>query len=75
MSQEKKTITIASKLYDKIKIKLQNPQIGFNSVDEYVDYILKNVLDENKSDPDIVEKISKEETERIQNELKKLGYI
>ena len=77
MPNDRKTISIAAELFDKISTKLKNPQIGFSSVDEYIDHVLRGILDEdqnsleNEGEPEI----SEEETKRIKDELKKMGYI
>lgn len=70
MSTDRKTITISAKLFDIVSKRIQNPINGFSSVDEYVDYVLEEILSE-KNDDEIDEK----ERQKIQDELKKLGYI
>lgn len=70
MTTDRKTITISAKLFDVISTRIQNPVSGFSSVDEYVDYVLEEILFEKKDD-----EIDEEERKRIQDELKKLGYI
>lgn len=72
MGTDRKTITISSQLYDLISARVKSPVTGFESVEEYVDYVLKEILLENEDKP---EEINEEETKRIQEELKKLGYI
>ena len=44
METDRKQITISSKFFDLISTKIKNPQIGVSSVDEYVDYVLKEWL-------------------------------
>ena len=80
MSSNKKTISISSELFDIISTRIKNPQTEFSSVEEYVNFVLKEVLESedtlNEQDQEISEdSISKEETKKIQEELKKLGYI
>ena len=62
----------------KIKNRIKNPVNGFSSIEEYVDYVLEEVLFE-KEDNNVSEKednnVSDEERRKIQDELKKLGYI
>jgi hypothetical protein len=69
MPDERKSITISAKLYSTISERIKNPVNGFDSVEAYVDYVLEEVLadDENSIDD--------EEKKRIQEELKKLGYV
>lgn len=69
MSDERKSITISSKLYSMINERIKNPANGFDSVEAYVDYVLEEVLTDDGSS------IDEEEKKRIQEELKKLGYV
>ena len=73
METDRKQITISSKLFDLITTRLKNPQIGFSSVDEYVDYVLTELLGENVEETQ--SEISDEEAKKVKEELKKLGYI
>lgn len=70
MSDQRKSITISANLFDEIKNRIKNPVNGFSSIEEYVDYVLEEVLFE-KEDSNV----SDEERQKIQDELKKLGYI
>ena len=70
MSKEKKSISISSKNFTEISQKIKNPDNEFSSVDEYVDYILNEILFENDKN-----KLSDSEKEKVIGELKKLGYI
>jgi hypothetical protein len=69
MSDERKPITISAKLYSVISMRIKNPVNGFDSVEDYVDYVLEEVLADNENPVD------DEEKKRIQEELKKLGYV
>ncbi len=77
METDRKQITISSKFFDLISTKIKNPQIGFSSVDEYVDYVLKQLLVKNEENyvEESQSEISDEEAEKVKEELKKLGYI
>lgn len=76
METDRKQITISSKLFKLISIRIKNPQIGFSSVDEYVDYVLRELLGENEENYEETQnEISKEEAAKVKEELKKLGYI
>ncbi len=77
METDRKQITISSKFFDLISTKINNPQIGFSSVDEYVDYVLKELLVANEENyvEESQSEISDEEAEKVKEELKKLGYI
>lgn len=67
---DKKTISISLSLFNKVVQRIQNPQTGFSSVDEYVEYVLTELFDEDNEN-----ETSEEEAKQIQEELKKLGYI
>ena len=75
---EKNTISISSELFNLISQRIKNPQVGFDTVEDYVDYVLRELLLE---DSDTQEKnsneeeISQEEAKKIREELKKLGYV
>jgi hypothetical protein len=77
METDRKQITISSKFFDLISTKIKNPQIGVSSVDEYVDYVLKELLVANEENyvEESQSEISDEEAEKVKEELKKLGYI
>ncbi len=66
----RKNVSISKKLFDKISLRIQNPQTGFSTVDEYVEYVLTELFDGDEE-----KEVSTEEAEQIQDELKKLGYI
>ena len=70
MDEERKSITISANLFDEIKNRIKNPVNGFSSIEEYVDYVLEEVLFEKEDN-----NVSDEERQKIQEELKKLGYI
>jgi hypothetical protein len=65
MSELRKEVTIEKKFYDIIIKRISNTTNDFNSVDEYLDFILNEVM----TDDD------EEEKKVIEEELKKLGYI
>ena len=70
MSEEKKSISISSKNFNEISQKIKNSDNQFSSVDEYVDYVLNEILFENDKN-----ELSDSEKEKVTEELKKLGYI
>jgi len=74
MSDGKKQISISTELYDIISTRIKNPQTGFNTVEEYVNYVLKEVLFDDADKEDKSE-VSEEESQKIREELKKMGYI
>ena len=66
-----KEIKISDELYEKIEKNLSD--YGFETVDEYVEFILKEVL-EDKSEGD-EQVFSEEEEEIIKKRLRDLGYL
>jgi len=61
-------IKIEKKLFKKMENRINNSSEEFDTIDQYANYILKEVLDE-MDDED------SEEQKMVENELKKLGYI
>ena len=74
MNDEKKQISISKELFDIISTRIKNPQTGFDTVEEYVNYVLKEVLFDDADKEDKSE-VSEEESQKIRDELKKMGYI
>ena len=70
MYEERKSITISLKNYDEISQKIKNPINGFSSIEEYVDYVLDEILFREENN-----ELSDSEKDRVKDELKKLGYI
>ena len=70
MSKDKVTIKIPRPLYDRLKTAITGS--GFSSVNEFVVYVLRDLVslgfDDNKE-------MTKEETETIKQRLKNLGYF
>jgi len=67
--EKEKTITISPDLYDLILKRIKNSKGEFKTVDEYVDYILTEIL------MDKSQSYTKEEKEEIAKNLKDLGYL
>jgi len=67
---DKKQISISTKLFDLISTRIQNPQVGFSTVDEYIEYVLTELFNEDNE-----EQVSDDEAKQIREELKKLGYV
>ncbi len=70
MDSEKVTIQISKKLYDKIQDYIKRLG-GFNSVEEFVEFVLGEVLTEEEEKTTY----SKEDEEKIKERLRALGYI
>ena len=64
----KKQVSISTELFNLLSIRIQNPQIGVSTVDDYIEYVLTELFNEDKG-------VSEEEAKQIRDELKKLGYV
>jgi len=70
MSKDKVTIKIPRPLYDRLKNIIGDS--GFSSVNEFVVYVLRDLVSLGLNDE---KNLSKEETENIKQRLKNLGYF
>jgi Arc/MetJ-type ribon-helix-helix transcriptional regulator len=67
---EKVKIEISKELYEKAE-KFVKEQGGFESVEELVEFLLREVLEEEEGG----QALSKEEEEKVKERLRSLGYI
>ncbi len=67
---EKKSVKISLKLYDIINKYIQNSNEEFDSIDEYVEYALSQIFDEEMSS-----QYTKGEEVEIKKHLKDMGYL
>jgi len=65
-----KKIEIPDEIYEKIEKKLE--EYGFKTVDEYVIFVLKNLLEAEQEEP---RGYTEEEEEIIKKRLEDLGYM
>ena len=66
---ETKPINLNNSIFDSIELKIKDPILGFESVEEYVHHILEKALEiQNESG-------KKSEDELVEEKLKQLGYI
>ncbi len=70
MTNEKVTISISKEVYDKI-LKYIQTHGGFNSVEEFIEFVINEVLSEETTGP----AYSKEDEEKIRERLRALGYL
>ena len=68
--QERKNVTISGRLYRLIEDRVADSE--FTSVDEYVDFILEEVLDEEEEENQLS---SEDEDREVKKRLKDLGYL
>ena len=66
---ETKPVNVKKSVIDSIELKIKDPILGFESVEEYVNHILEKSLEiQNESG-------KKSEYELVEEKLKQLGYI
>ena len=71
MKEEKKVVLLPAELYNRIEERAK--ATGFGSVEEYVSFVLEEVL---KEDEEEAEKaFSPEEEEEVKKRLRALGYL
>jgi len=70
MSQDKVTLKIPRPIYEKLKTVIDGS--GFSSVNEFVVYILRDLI---SSGLDEKEDFSKKEVDAIRQRLRNLGYL
>jgi len=68
---EKISVKISKNLFDMIKKQVKMSGGAFISVEEYIEFILLEVIKEEKT----VEALTPEEEEKIKERLRKLGYF
>lgn len=66
----KKNVPISESLYNEIKDRVEGT--GFGSVEEYVDYVLREVVTEDEEEE---EEFSEEDEEKVRERLRALGYM
>ena len=69
MTEEEKTVSLPAELYGKIEQRIAGTE--FSSVDEYVNFVLAEVLKEEEPETTF----SKEDEEQVKKRLKALGYL
>ena len=67
--REKKTVFLPTELYSKVEERVKATDFG--SVDEYVEFILEEVVNEEEDE----KAFSEEEENEVKKRLKDLGYL
>ena len=73
MKSDKVTIKIPRRLY--LKIQEMIGESGFNSVTDFVVYVLRDVLSETGSHENHSDEFSPDELKALKQKLRNLGYI
>ena len=69
MSENKK-ISISSNMFKVISKRIEKSNQEFSSVDEYIEFILNEIFEENSEEP-----YNKDEEEEIRKHLQAMGYL
>jgi len=71
MSGDRVAVYVSKGLYDLVKRRVEESGGEFKSVEDYVDFVLREVVKEENEE----ETYTKEEEEEIKRRLKSLGYL
>jgi len=71
MPEEKVPIYISKTLYERIKKEVEESQGEFKNVEEFIEFVLREVLKEETEEP----AYTPEEEEEIKRRLRSLGYL
>jgi Arc/MetJ-type ribon-helix-helix transcriptional regulator len=66
-------VSIPTTLIEKIKKRIQDTE--FETVSDYVTYVLREVLEETEEEEKKGETFSKEDEEKVKERLRALGYL
>ncbi|MEM1971640.1 MAG: hypothetical protein QXM92_04225 [Candidatus Anstonellales archaeon] len=72
---DKIQVSISKELYEKIKRRMLSKDSKFNSIEEYIEYLLLYAINNVQKEQELVQKLTNEEEEEIKERLKRLGYI
>lgn len=70
MNEEKKTVLLPVELYRRIEDRLK--ATGFSTVEEYITFVLEEILTEERKEDTA---IGEQEEEEVKKRLKSLGYL
>jgi Arc/MetJ-type ribon-helix-helix transcriptional regulator len=70
LKEEQKPILIPAELYKKIEARVDSTE--FKSVDEYVGFVLEEVVKEEQEDKQV---FNEEEEQEVKKRLRTLGYL
>jgi hypothetical protein len=73
MPKDHVTIEISRKLYDEISKRVEQSQGEFKDAQEYIEFVLSEVVKEDDEETETV--YTPEEEEEIKKRLKQLGYL
>ena len=69
------SIKISKDLYDKVESRVKSSNDEFKSVEEYINFLITEVVNDSETQNTDTNAYTKEEEEEIKGRLKNLGYI
>ena len=72
MSEDQVTVNISKDLYELVKCRVNESSGEFGSVDDYIDFVLREVV---KDEEENAEQKNCNDEEQIKKRLKNLGYF
>ena len=72
MGKDKVAVYVAKDLYDEVERRVKESGGEFRSVEDYVEFVLREVLKEDENEKQV---LKPEEEEKIKRRLKSLGYL
>jgi hypothetical protein len=69
------SVKISKELYEKVQNRVNMSNDEFKNVEDYIAFLLTEVVSEGESQPAEANAYTKEEEEEIKGRLKNLGYI
>lgn len=73
MAKGKVSIQIPADLYEEVKRRVELSQGEFKSVEEYVEFVLREIVKEESEEP--TQAYTPEEEEKVKERLRALGYL
>lgn len=73
MSEEYVTLKIPRRLYEAIEKRVEESQGEFGDVEEYIEFVLEEIIKEEEEEPEAA--YTPEEEEEIKKRLRRLGYL
>ena len=72
MGKDKVAVYVSKSLYDKVERRVKESGGEFKSVEDYVEFVLREVVKEDENEKQV---LKPEEEEKIKRRLRSLGYL
>ena len=73
MGENKIPVNISKSLHAEIEVKVKRSNGAFQSVEDYVEFVLEEFVKQDKKDED--QRVKPSETEEMKKRLRSLGYM